>query len=458
MLLTGEDSERMKKDNNQCRKMSKEPPQELLIEILARLPTKSAIRFSSVSKLWLSIIKDSAFKDLHSKHSRQSLRTNSLILMREKIGEKNKISFNLLSIQRPILPNAMSHFVADHEYHCVGTCNGLLCFAPDKSQEPLFLCNPVTGEQITLPRSHCPFRAQYRHYYCSFAFGFCPYTEKYKVIEILSPRLELLSSYGKMMVYTVGNGKTWRKIKGFQHSLQADSVYINGKVYWQINCKGEDGETGIVCFDVTKETVTRMEYPWSRVYRRGFENFSETILELDGHLTAASCHLGANHISLWMLKDFDKQQWEKRYSFDLPLENLDGKINRLVSLCECDGVLLAWLLDGLAVYDIKRGTMKWYQGICDLLVEMNWNLCKGYRPSFESPKRLISGSGECSKSMLSTNEHTSSTDLWRLFWNKIWQAPGELFEKEGCLRKSRGEEFRSKLTYTLCSHTFDFFR
>ena len=49
-----------------------ELPQEIITNILSRLPIKSLLQFKSVSKLWLSLISNPQFVELHLKQMKEN--------------------------------------------------------------------------------------------------------------------------------------------------------------------------------------------------------------------------------------------------------------------------------------------------------------------------------------------------------------------------------------------------
>ncbi|XP_026416079.1 uncharacterized protein LOC113311457 [Papaver somniferum] len=98
----------------------------------------------------------------------------------------------------------------------VGSCNGLVCFGRyinyAWSAVPYLICNPFTGESVVLPEYNyskftLDISATNR---CTLAsgFGYCPLTNKYKVVTIYYHEKE---REGHVQVYTVGSGE-WRYI------------------------------------------------------------------------------------------------------------------------------------------------------------------------------------------------------------------------------------------------------
>lgn len=70
----------------------------------------------------------------------------------------------------------------DHKYKIVNSCNGLLCLSEPSRNEPVAVCNPLTGEFINLPKSTCDDEDVKSATDCGL--GFSPKSNQYKVIRV----------------------------------------------------------------------------------------------------------------------------------------------------------------------------------------------------------------------------------------------------------------------------------
>nr|CAB3494796.1 unnamed protein product [Digitaria exilis] len=131
---------------------SRDIPTEILQDILLRLPTRDVIRSSSVSKLWCSIVRDPSFRKLHAATSDVAEPEVRLVSVNSEPGRRDEARvFNLSSSGNN--NKDMRHVSIPPGYSLTSVCNGFLCFAIDYDQAPVFVCNPVTGETLEVPKA-----------------------------------------------------------------------------------------------------------------------------------------------------------------------------------------------------------------------------------------------------------------------------------------------------------------
>jgi hypothetical protein len=119
-------------------------PQELIVEILSLLPVESLVRFQSVSKAWFSLINNPYFKKMHLHTNRQRI----------LIGEERKYwaaanrwpeEYYLVNISNedrlgdpvkifPPFPSFYRPENIKYRTSVIGSCNGLVCIRPIRSQ------------------------------------------------------------------------------------------------------------------------------------------------------------------------------------------------------------------------------------------------------------------------------------------------------------------------------------
>ncbi|MCI05396.1 F-box protein, partial [Trifolium medium] len=114
----------------------------------------------------------------------------------------------------------------DHRFDVVNSCNGLLCLCEPFNNDPLVVCNPVTGEFIRLPKV---IKRSMTTLYSGI--GFHAKTNEYKVVRIV---------YGVNVEINVAGTPTWRNVRVdglpspptfFQHNVICmgalrDSLYV----------------------------------------------------------------------------------------------------------------------------------------------------------------------------------------------------------------------------------------
>ena len=180
--------------------MSDYLPEEVVLQILCRLPVKSLFRFRCVSKIWNSLITTSAFIDSHLTQS-LSLPSNSNKLIVSRGDFRTKVEYyefihddnndsdsSFHQFQNVEFPLSFSYF------KLIGSVNGLFCLC---EKEQIILWNPCIRKFITLPKTKTKCAVIY-------GFGFDARTNDYKVVSIATKPRCLVE------VYSLKEG-AWRK-------------------------------------------------------------------------------------------------------------------------------------------------------------------------------------------------------------------------------------------------------
>ncbi|KAF5736117.1 F-box and associated interaction domains-containing protein putative isoform 1 [Tripterygium wilfordii] len=184
-------------------------PEDLVTDILTRLPIKSLIRFAGVCSSWLDLIRNPDF--IKSHHLKQtSLNDNNFrvfvmhdyncLSLLTEVADDQEGAFDFLeSVGIPLRLVVMGH------------CNGLLCL--HDQWEKIFIWNPVTREVKALPflshimRPICTESTSFRN----FGFGFDHKTGDYKVIRFADNYYDdSLDSVVQVELYSLNNN-SWRE-------------------------------------------------------------------------------------------------------------------------------------------------------------------------------------------------------------------------------------------------------
>ncbi|KAF6999795.1 hypothetical protein CFC21_015768 [Triticum aestivum] len=314
----------------------REIPNDMLQEILMKLPTKDVARCCCVSRQWRSALGDPSFRKLHAaSHAALSAEPEFLRLSGVPcgIGQSVKTSVFSLSSDKP-----MCSIAKPEGYGLADICNGLLCFVDEHgAQAPALVCNPVTGETLELPAA--PPLSNKDHAYF-FAFGFSPPTNEYKLFRLSFPLCSYSSEEQRVNVdvYTLGDARGWRKDSFLSSSRPltrgndtSTPVLIDGKLH--SNTKGWNAPmwqvaAGVLVVDVPTETCHAYPLPDDLgTYR--YDN--PLAFELKGQLCLAAHVLNSYNrpkaLRFWVMatenKESDSEKephWELRYSFFVQVE------------------------------------------------------------------------------------------------------------------------------------------
>ncbi|OVA03735.1 F-box domain [Macleaya cordata] len=253
--------------------------ENILCEILSRLPVKSLMQFKRVCKRWQYLIQqDPYFTYLHLARSKSRLRDTIFLLLICGLpmdrGRKSFFSGDLFEgiSHANGAPKKLALGRTPHQI--LKPVNGLICFG-EYAKGSVLIYNPSTGERtswieptISIEKIGRRERAQ------CFGFGFDPTTKEHKVIciwEVLQSEAPLNNPEEVRVdqfceVLTVGEN-TWRRIDEVPpFKLYRDSVYVNGSIYWRNNrgnitiAYPKQAEV-IVAFDVGSEKFRVIPIP-----------------------------------------------------------------------------------------------------------------------------------------------------------------------------------------------------
>ncbi|XP_039155268.1 F-box protein CPR1-like [Eucalyptus grandis] len=131
--------------------MAESIPEDVVVDILLRLPAKSLVRFKWVCKQWRSLISDRAFAKWHLQRLKAGdLIPSQRIIIGGGIGPLKTVDYEALDgggEGRVVVPHGIKPL---QESRIVGSCDGLLCLIGPSN---FVIYNPTTREYIGLPGS-----------------------------------------------------------------------------------------------------------------------------------------------------------------------------------------------------------------------------------------------------------------------------------------------------------------
>lgn len=276
-------------------------PDEVVIQILARLPVKSLFRFKTVCKLWYRLSLDKYFIQLYNEVSRK----NPMILVEISDSSESKTSLICVDNLRGVSEFSLN-FLNDR-VKVRASCNGLLCCSSIPDKGVFYVCNPVTREYRLLPKS------RERHV-----------TRFYPDGEATLVGLACDSAYRKFNVVLAGYHRMfghrpdgsficlvfdselnkWRKFVSFQddhftHMNKNQVVFVNIALHWLTA-----SSTYILVLDLSCDVWRKMQLPYNLIYGTGNRIY---LLDLDGCLSVIK--ISEAWMNIWVLKDYWKDEW-----------------------------------------------------------------------------------------------------------------------------------------------------
>ncbi|XP_060198410.1 F-box only protein 8-like [Lycium barbarum] len=259
-------------------------PEDILVDILLRLPVEPLLRFRCVSKRWYALIKSPSFieKHFHHKNNRARLLICNLTM---SLDEGMSIDFSLLPDK--IVPDVHPELKILHQLRRVtgfnsvaGPVDGLFLLEKvepnPEDDNSLALWNPATREFWPLPPVTFelqPFRDQ--NY--QFALGFDPSARDYKVLWIRQ-FWDDVSPNCLVNVYSLRNN-SWKNLKPeFPYCCSLHNpigaTHLNGVYYW-LSGRLDNKSCRICSFDMCSEQFGEMQGPvfpnaqWGKLMLRG---------------------------------------------------------------------------------------------------------------------------------------------------------------------------------------------
>ncbi|GLT54809.1 hypothetical protein SLA2020_279760 [Shorea laevis] len=339
-------------------------PNEVVVNILSRLPVKLLMRFRCVSKAWCSLISSPHFIATHLNRSlsnsqhppflflshydnkpnyEDSIHT-LLVYPDQEIEQKGDFfAYPSDSIELRGIHHSINFFL-----HLVGSSNGLLCLANTVFNNESGLCvlwNPSIQKAISLPKPNIGFPGCLNQ---SVGFGYDPMTEDYKLV-----RLVYLQGIGRIAfnnvpplveIYTLRTG-IWRSITApsppYLINMWSSSVFVNGAVHWPAHTPRRQGafRNVIVWFNMKDEAFGEVGMPKSL---QGLEDLNVTVALLDGLLAfvereRASLWPYRNEVShaVWVMKEYGVvESWTKLFDVSI------GRFDRVIGITKSGEVLV----------------------------------------------------------------------------------------------------------------------
>jgi F-box interacting protein len=315
---------------------------ELVLEVLIRLPVKSLLRFKSVSKAWRAIISDPSFIREHLEYSASKRKRNPSVLIAPHVldsiieGEDWPTTFSTQICFYQWLPGSATaearlmhsqDFPGEFRSVChIAHCDGLVLLPTNTN---VYLFNPATRDTLRLPAETNPNKIPVPPDICLPAgLGLDPRTGRYKVVRAFYRSIDPVTDvfHMGMQVYTVGEAEaSWR-------DTAADPPYtvvewitaksVEGRMFWVIDTNYNPRPPScLLRFNLEDETFGLTGLPAS--LDPGLDDsFSLDVMHEKLCLIASSSSStpGGTQpaaLSIWILVQDDARmnsRWEQRYS------------------------------------------------------------------------------------------------------------------------------------------------
>ncbi|OIV89594.1 hypothetical protein TanjilG_15867 [Lupinus angustifolius] len=237
------------------------------------------------------------------------------------------------------------------KFGIVNSCNGLLCVCTTPFNNPIYVCNPITGEYIMLPKPklnglfcyHIDEEGKSELYKSNFVisgFGFNPKTNQYKVMRMVELETTKETRYVTVQVLTLGS-TSWETIGSIQSwdsigirlaKIRAPTIqdasykkslyaYLNGAVHWI--CHSTYNTMFIASFNFENENIVEILPPSQLRYKgkKGVGNMRLGVLNDCLYLTDVDSYV---NFKIWLLKDYNDRKMS--WTLELVIDNVSLNI------------------------------------------------------------------------------------------------------------------------------------
>lgn len=272
-------------------------PEDLIPDILSRLPVKSLLRFKCVCKSWHSMICDPKFTLSNINGSR-----SKAVFMSTKYRDRPS-GVQSINSEGLVEKCGLEGMKDDVKGRIGGSCNGLLLIIVDNSS--FYLWNPMTAYfSYVLVLEEYMF-----HNVTNSALCYDSCTDDYKVI------VELETDFRIRTFYVAGlREKRWKLLKSYDTFFwRTKWVLLNGFVHWlAVDADDLNAPQKIIAFDPKTDEASEVPLPdsWSKE-----TSIALSLGVVDGCLWMTSMENAvAENIEVFAMKEYGvKGSWTRMF-------------------------------------------------------------------------------------------------------------------------------------------------
>ncbi|KAJ8565989.1 hypothetical protein K7X08_008565 [Anisodus acutangulus] len=296
-------------------------PQELITEILIRLPIKTLLKFLCVSQSWLSLLSNTEFHKTHINFSIKNPKmTDYTLAVVATVSGLGKICHVYTIHSENSCVTVVKHGCPPKSLplsaFLLGSCNGLICLFTGSLE--LMLLNPCTGKFDVFPDLMIQYKVGDGGCYVRYGFGYDVSVGDYKVVKIFSFPQSEGKHVNMVNVYSL-RVNSWTTIQGFDSGYINGNVgvFANGALHWD-GCHSHisSASSEIVTLDLATERYGKIALP---SYEDGCIRW--TLGVSGGSLVACCNYEEPNRADMWVMKEYGvEKSWTKLVTISSPVD------------------------------------------------------------------------------------------------------------------------------------------
>ncbi|KAL3812865.1 hypothetical protein ACJIZ3_014133 [Penstemon smallii] len=317
-------------------------PQEILIDVFSRLPTKSIGKFRCLSKSWRTLLTTTEFIEFHL--TRKTHKENLIL-----VNPSHSLHVITLPIENDSVPRNLE--LLNTWTEVVGSCNGLVLLLNDEVK--VFVVNPITLQQVNIPDS--PVALKKNESFSMYGFGYDCSNDDYKIVTLSyydtdnEYEPDCIDTF--VDVFSLKRG-VWKRVScsPYDHAVPdiSSGAFVNGAIHWLASSRESGYRSVIAGFDLANEVFYEIPPP-NDVDLARFVFYK--LVVLGGCL----CLVNNTKSEFWMMKEYGLVESWTNFKIDVDCE---WDIVKPLCFIGDEEVMLINEGDSLVVYSIKDRTMK----------------------------------------------------------------------------------------------------
>ncbi|XP_010462707.1 PREDICTED: putative F-box protein At2g02030 [Camelina sativa] len=327
---------------------SRNIPQEIVEEILVKLPVKSLVRFKAVSRAWGGTIASKYFIEKHNRFQKSLGRGQARIVAISRETRYNGLALdNVLFSANGIVHGSpyppIRSFNRFDGFEISEPCDGLFCLYT--ITRIFTLVNPATTSRRRLPDPTSTIADGAHKSYTLLGIGREDSVRgKYKLVWFFDYDNELVNKSLRCKVFAL-DSNTWRYVDPPHCRVHYDHplIHLDGVIYCFSYHKEhryrDEQDVKLLAFDLHTQKFQRLQITPDILFRR-YCDLSMRVLNHRLCISKGFVDDNVDHFfKIWGL-EINKRSWEMMYSIDLSCFPPEFKQRRIIPMATINNYLI----------------------------------------------------------------------------------------------------------------------